>query len=85
MFTPNLERHLHAPPVNVEGETVRAVLDAVFERNPKLHGYLLDDQGGLRQHVQVFVDGERIGDRRGLSDRVSRDAELYVMQALTGG
>jgi len=84
-FTQNLERHLSVPGQQVEAETVREALDRVFERNPKLRGYVLDDQGRLRKHVVVFVDGEMIVDRVGLSDRIEPSSELFVMQALSGG
>jgi sulfur-carrier protein len=85
VFTPNLARHISCPPQEVEGTDVRSVLEAVFEENPRLRGYILDDQGALRQHVVVFIDGQRAEDRSGLGDRVPRRAEVYVMQALSGG
>lgn len=84
-FTTALARHLDAPAVEVRGETVRQLLEATFERNPRLRGYLLDDQGRLRRHVAVFLDGQVIGDRERLSDRVGPTGELFVMQALSGG
>ena len=84
-FTPNLKRHLDCPPQAVAAPTVAAALAAVFVQNPGLRGYVLDDQGRLRQHVAVFVDGELIGDRVGLSDPVGADSEIFVAQALSGG
>jgi hypothetical protein len=33
----------------------------------------------------IFVDGHQIHDRAGLSDPVPVDAEVHVMQALSGG
>ena len=84
-FTQNLSRHLSAPPREVAGTTVRQSLEQVFRTNPQLRGYLLDDQGRLRKHVVIFVDGEMIEDREGLSDAVQSSSELYVMQALSGG
>jgi sulfur-carrier protein len=39
-----------------EGSTVQEALDRVFAENPLLRSYLLDDQGRLRQHVNVFVN-----------------------------
>lgn len=85
VFTSNLERYLACPPQEAAGGTVRAVLEAVFQQSPRLRGYILDDQGRLRQHVVAFVNGERIADPEGLSDLVSDTAEVYVMQALSGG
>lgn len=85
VFTQNLKRHVECPTETVPGATVRAVLDAVFADNPRLRGYVLDDQGTLRHHMMVFVDGEPITDRRDLSDPVRDASEVYVMQALSGG
>lgn len=84
-FTPNLERHVTCPPSDVAGDTVRRVLDGVFERYPAVKSYVLDDQGALRHHIVVFVNGRQLRDRSGLSDPVAPDAEIYVMQALSGG
>ena len=84
-FTPNLQRHIDAPSATVEGATVQAALASVFADHPKLRGYVLDDQGRLRKHVMVFVAGEMIQDRKTLSDPVADDAEIFVMQALSGG
>ena len=85
VFTPNLRRHLACPPAEVPGATVRAVLDAVFAANPRLRGYVLDDQGRLRQHVVVFVDGSQVRDRLLLADPVPAHGEVAVLQALSGG
>lgn len=84
-FTQNLERHLSVPPAVVDGSTVGEALDAVFARNPRLRGYVLDDQGRLRKHIVVFINGELIEDRRLLSDPIEPGSELFVMQALSGG
>jgi molybdopterin converting factor small subunit len=84
-FTKNLQRHVSAPEAEAAGDTVAAVLAAVFEDNPRVRGYVLDDQGALRKHMAVFVDGAQIRDRQTLSDPVSDGSEIYVMQALSGG
>jgi len=81
VFTSNLKRHIDAPSAEAEGASVRAVLEAVFRDNPKLRGYVLDEQDRLRQHVVVFVDGGRAG----LDDAVTATSEVFVLQALSGG
>ena len=85
VFTPNLKRHVECPTEVVAGATVREVLDVVFTANPRLRGYVLDDQGALRKHMSVFVDGDQVADRERLSDPVRPASEIYVMQALSGG
>jgi len=85
MFTANLQRHLDVPACEVEATSVRAALEAIFTTQPRLRGYLLDDQGRVRQHVAIFVDGVQIRDRQGLSDPIAAHSEIYVIQALSGG
>lgn len=84
-FTANLQRHVSAPECQAAAGTLRAVFDEVFAANPAVRSYVLDDQGRLRQHMSVFIDGEQIADRRTLSDAVPDGAEVWVMQALSGG
>jgi len=85
VFTPNIPRHVDCPPRVVQSGTVRHVLDDVFAENEKARHYVLDEQGALRSHMVVFVNGQAISDRELLSDRVPDGAEVYVMQALSGG
>lgn len=84
-FTPNLQRHLDVASCEVSAGSVAAALEAVFAHNPRLRGYLLDDQGRVRQHVMIFVDAEPVADRQRLSDPLGPEAEVYVVQALSGG
>jgi molybdopterin converting factor small subunit len=84
-FTKNLERHLACPATDAAGNTVRSVLESVFEGNPRLRSYLLDDQGGLRQHVNIFINDDAVADRENLTDAVAAGDEIFVMQALSGG
>ena len=84
-FTPALERFLAVPSVDVEGRTLGESLAAVFELRPALRGYVLDDQGVLRQHVAVYINGRSASDRVRLTDPVGSRDEIYVLQALSGG
>ena len=84
-FTSALQRFFPAPWAEVEGGTVAAALAEVFASRPALRGYVLDDQGALRRHVAVYVNGEPVHDRLRLADPVGRHDEIYVLQALSGG
>ena len=84
-FTANLERHLSCPVQTVPGDSVRAVLDAVFATQPRLRSYILDDQDRVRRHVAIYVNGDRIADRNRLGDPVTEADEVFVFQALSGG
>ena len=85
IFTSNLQRHVNCPEAEVAAGTLRAVLAQVFAAQPQARGYVLDEQGHLRKHVTVFIDGQRVRDRDRLDEVVGESSEVYVMQALTGG
>jgi sulfur-carrier protein len=84
-FTTNLRRHVDLAEADAEGATVREVLADVFAREARIGGYVLDDQGGLRKHMAIIVDGRSLKDRVQLSDPVSPASQIYVFQALSGG
>lgn len=84
-FTQNLHRHIACEPTSVAGSTVAEVLAAVFRENPTLRGYVLEDHGGVRKHIAIYINGETIADRNNLTDSVNDTDEVYVMQALSGG
>lgn len=84
-FTQNIQRHVECPEILAAGTTVCEVLDNAFTANPRARSYVLDDQGALRRHMAIFVDGALIRDRAKLSDPVKPDSSVYVFQALSGG
>lgn len=85
IFTQQLARFTAAPQVETAAATLRAGLDAAFDRNPQLRGYVLDEQGHLRQHVTVFIDGHRCTERVRLDYPLAPGSLVYVLQALSGG
>ncbi len=76
---------MDCPAAEVDGATAREVLDAYFAQHPKVRSYVLDEAGSVRKHVVVFVGGRQLIDVVSLSDTVDATAEVYVMQALSGG
>ena len=67
------------------GTTAREVLLSVFAAHHRLETYVLDDQGHVRKHMRILVDGLTIKDLEKQSDRVLPHSEVWVMQALSGG
>jgi molybdopterin converting factor small subunit len=68
--------------VKAEGTTVDELLRDLDRQFPGLRFRVVDEQGRLRQHMNVFVDGERCRD---LATRLDGVDEVVVMQALSGG
>lgn len=84
-FTSHLVRHRPAPTIEAAGATVAEVLAAGLAGDDLLRSYVLDEQGRLRKHVTIYLDGTVIADRLRLSDKVGPQSEIYVLQALSGG
>ena len=84
-LTDNLRRHIDTGNIEVKGKTLQEVFNEAFKERPNLRGYIVDDQGKLRKHVCVFIDGKPLADREALSDAVGSLTEIYIMQALSGG
>ena len=85
IFAPHLQRHVPCPPQSVAAPTLGAALEAAFKSAPALRGYVLDDQGHIRKHVAVFIDGRLWHARDRLDAPVAPDARIDVIQALSGG
>jgi photosystem II stability/assembly factor-like uncharacterized protein/sulfur carrier protein ThiS len=67
--------------VSVSGTTVAEALRDLERTHPKLVGWVLDDQGRIREHVAVFLGGERVRGEAGL-DEADR---LEIVGAVSGG
>lgn len=85
VFTQQLARFMDLPEIETGAVTLRAALNAAFEDRPRLRGYVLDDQGHLRENVVIFIDGRRCADRIKLDDPLQPASEVYILQALSGG
>ncbi len=67
--------------LEIAGASAREVLVALETAYPELRGWVLDDRGRIREHVNVFVNAKRAG----LDEPVGPQDEVYIMQAITGG
>ena len=84
-FTQNLTRHTDCPTAVLVAGTVAELFDVYFQSWPAVRDYVLDNQGEVRHHVKVLVDGRNLQDRRKLTDHLQPNSEVYVFQALSGG
>ena len=84
-FAPALTRHVPCTRQEVGAATLACALDAAFSAAPALRAYVLDEQGAVRKHVAVFVNGQMIPDRSDLTLALQPQDSVLVIQALTGG
>lgn len=84
-FTAHLREIGPVDPVPCGATTLADLLDAVEAEYPRVKSYVLDDQGRLRKHIAVFVDGALEPRETALRKPLATGAKVYVMQALSGG
>jgi len=84
-FAPALTRHVACPKQQVQAQTLGGALEAAFRAAPALKPYVLDEQGAVRKHVAVFLNGEMLPREAALARPVGSEDRVMVIQALTGG
>jgi molybdopterin converting factor small subunit/photosystem II stability/assembly factor-like uncharacterized protein len=67
--------------LEIGGGTIGEVIDRLERDNPRLSGWVLDEQGRIREHVNVFLNGERAS----LSNPVKAEDLVHVIPAISGG
>jgi len=67
--------------VKLEGESTLVVLRELERTYPKTVGWILDDQGRVRRHVNVFVNGEMMREDTPLTP----EDRVHVLPSITGG
>jgi molybdopterin converting factor small subunit len=67
--------------VAVEGASIGEILRELERRHPKIEGWVLDEHGRVRRHVNVFVNGERVRE----DAPVASDATVHVLPSISGG
>jgi len=84
-FTSHLREVGPTAACSYPGGTLAEVLEAVAADYPRLKGYVLDDQGRLRKHIAIFVDGEMRRRELALGLPMRDTSSVHVLQALSGG
>ncbi|MEM7456920.1 MAG: MoaD/ThiS family protein [Planctomycetota bacterium] len=85
-FPPHLKRFIDLPEeFSSDAESIPEILAQLESRFPGVSGYIVHENGSLRQHVNLFLDNRVVTDRESLSDDLTGVKELVIMQALSGG
>ena len=65
----------------VDGGSVGELLAEIERSHPAARGWILDERGVLRRHINVFVNGELVGQ----DAAVGADDRIDVLPAISGG
>jgi sulfur-carrier protein len=71
--------------IEIEGGSIRAVVDGLVARHPALRGQLLTDDGELNRFVNVYVNGQDVRYLAGLDTPVAAADEVRLLPAMAGG
>ena len=71
--------------VEVPGQTVGDALRALGERHPGVVSRVLDEQGAVRRHVNVFIGERSIRDAAGLATPLQDGCSISLLAAVSGG
>ena len=71
--------------LEVDGDSIRSVVDGLVERHPSLGGQLLTDEGDLNRFVNVYVNGPDVRYLAGLDTPVAETDEVRLLPAMAGG
>ena len=74
-----------AKSLDLEGGSIRAVVDALVARHPSLGSQLLSDDGDLNRFVNVYVNGQDVRYLDGLDTPVAPSDEVRLLPAMAGG
>ena len=70
--------------VQVDGDTVRQVIETMEAKHPGIRDRLLDDKG-VRRFVNLYVGEEDIRFLDGLDTKLSAGQEISIVPAIAGG
>ncbi len=68
-----------------QGTSIKEIIASIDAIYPGMQNYLLEEDGSLRKHVNIFVRDEMMTDRDTLSDTLTEGDEVLIFQALSGG
>jgi molybdopterin synthase sulfur carrier subunit len=71
--------------VELDGATIRELVDALVAKYPSLRQQLLDEQGDLNRFVNVYVNGQDVRYLAGLDTPVTERDEVRLLPAMAGG
>ena len=71
--------------LEIPGDSIRGVVDALVEQHPSLGGQLLTEDGDLNRFVNVYVNGQDVRYLSGPDTPVAPTDEVRLLPAMAGG
>ncbi|MEC5319885.1 ubiquitin-like small modifier protein 1 [Brenneria populi subsp. brevivirga] len=71
--------------IQLEGNTVGQLIEALAQRYPDIRQHLYEEEGGLRSFINLYVNDSNIKNTGGLDTPVSAGNEVILVPAIAGG
>lgn len=75
----------HQARLNVEGATIREIIESLERRFPGIRFNLCDETGELRPYVNIFIEKENIRYLQGLDTPIHTEGRIYILPSVAGG
>ena len=69
----------------VSASTTRELIETIVEQYPSVKFHLVDAEGKLRSHFNIFVNGTHIRDLNGMETTLKEDDKVILMASAAGG
>jgi len=69
----------------VEASSVAELIVNVIEQYPSVKFHLVDSEGSLRRHFNIFVNGTHVRDLDGMETTLKDDDKVILMASAAGG
>jgi sulfur-carrier protein len=69
----------------VSASTTGELIEKIIEQYPTVRFHLVDSEGNLRKHFNVFVNGTHIRDLNGLDTALQEEDKVILMASAAGG
>ena len=71
--------------IEVNGDSINKVLEELFNAHPDIKGHLVEEDGNLRNFVNIFINGEDIRHLSDITTEVKNGDEISIVPAVAGG
>jgi len=70
---------------SVSASTASELIEKIIEQYPSVRFHLVDSDGNLRKHFNVFVNGTHIRDLNGMDTPLKEEDKVILMASAAGG
>jgi sulfur-carrier protein len=84
-LTANLQKYYPQAKFDMSASSVKDLLKKMDEVRPYFSAYILEDNGAIRKHVNIFINGEVVRDKSHVEIPLEAGTQVHIMQALSGG